>query len=68
LYTFIITPLFPNKQKSIHFFPCENLENNIYIYIVLAFASIARSLHWSGTDSENGKVDRDKIIMVVAKP
>lgn len=46
----------------------EPVENNIYIYIALAFTSIARPLHWSGTDSVDGKVDRDKIIMVVAKP
>lgn len=70
LYAFIITFIFHYLQTKTYMFSSmwELLENNIYIYIALAFTSIACPLHWSGTDSEDGKVDRDKIIMVVAKP
>lgn len=67
---FIITFTSHYLQIKIYTFSSmwEPVENNIYIYIALAFTSIARPPHWSGTDSEDGKVDRDKIIMVVAKP
>lgn len=72
LYAFIIKFIYFSNylQTKTYMFSSiwELLENNIYIHIALAFASIACSLHWSGTDSENGKVDRDKIIIVVAKP